>query len=244
MERGWGQLWLKMSSQIALKDEKGGWIWNSPPPKKKKGMASSCPSITHHRQVTCVYALAEMHGQEHTGSHSLPLQGQWIQALTPLSHSFYFICIFPDLHWKIQVELGTFSATDGLITPVKIFSLSHTQMKSKIRLSVGIIKTGTGKKDRAHGKAFQIDAAFKSCWTLFLNASVLLYESSLHPKQGQSSRKQAFVSLSLLSPLFSYTFLYYWTSFLSLPMNFFGFVLVLPPPLFFSCSMPQLFLSH
>lgn len=168
-----------------------------------------------------------------------------MQALTPLSRSFYFICSFPDFHWKIQVELSTFSVTDELTTPVKVFCLPHTQMKSKIRLSIAIIKIGTGKKDWTHGKAFKIQAAFKSYWTLFLNASILLYESSLHPKQGQSSRKQAFCRVFPAVPLvLLHMFLYYWTSFLSLPVNFFGFILVLPPSLFFSCTMPQLFLSH
>jgi len=58
-------------------------------PWQKPDMANSCLSVTHHRQVTWVYALAEMYGQEHTDSHALPPQGQRIQALTPLSHSFH-----------------------------------------------------------------------------------------------------------------------------------------------------------
>lgn len=107
--------------------------------------------------------------------------------------------------------------------------LPHTQMKSRIRLSVGIIKIGIGKKDWAHGKAFQTQAVFKSYWTLFPNASVLLCESSLRPKQGQSSRKQAFCrSFPAVLLVLLHVFLYYWTSFLSRPMNFWGFILVLP----------------
>lgn len=158
------------------------------------------------------------------------------QALTPLSHSFYFIRIFPDLCWKIQVEFGTFSATDGLVTPVKVFCLPHTQTKTKIRLSSRIIKIGRGKQDWAYGKAFQMQAAFKSYWTLFLNASVFLHESSLHPKQGQSSRKQAFCRSFPAVPLvLLHMFFYYWTSFLSLPMIF-CFVLL------YSCTTPSSFL--
>lgn len=157
-------------------------------------------------------------------SHSLPL--------FPLSHSFCFICIFPDLHRQIEVELGSFSATDELITPVKKFCLSRTQMKSKIILSLEKIKTGIGKKDWVHNKAFQIWAAFRSYWTVILNARALLHESSLHPKHRQSSRKQIFHRSFPAVPLFSYTFLYYWTYFLPLPMIF--SVLFLYHPLLFS----------
>lgn len=149
----------------------------------------------------------------------------------------YFISIFPNLHWKIQTQLGAFGTTEELINPVKVFCLPHTQMKSEIRLSVGIIKIGTGKKAWAHGKAFQIPAAFKSYQTLFLNASVLLHESSLHPKQGQSCRKQAFcryfppvplvlLHVSLLLDIFSFS-----------PHGFF-FVLFLYYPLLF-CFLVQ-----
>jgi len=37
MERERGQLWLKMSSQTALKDEKGVWIWINPLAKTRYG---------------------------------------------------------------------------------------------------------------------------------------------------------------------------------------------------------------
>lgn len=124
-------------------------------PTKQTGMVGSCPAATHHGQVIWIYTPAEMHRQEeHTDPHSVLLQRQWIPVLTTLLHSLYFICIFPDLHWRIQIELGTFSATEELITAVKIFCLPHTQMKSKIRLSTTIIKIGIGKEDWTHSGVF------------------------------------------------------------------------------------------
>lgn len=178
----------------------------TPTKTKQTDIVGSCPSATHHGQVPWIYTLAEMPRQEeHADSHSSLLQRQWIQVLTTLLHLLYFICIFPYFHWRIQIEPGTFSATEELITAVKIFCLPHTQRKSKIRLSPTILKIGIGKEDWTHSRAFHIQAACKSYWTLALNASILLYESSLHPTQGQPSRKQAFVGLSLLFPLFSYT---------------------------------------
>lgn len=50
--------------------------------------------------------------------------------------------------------------------------------------------------------------------------------------KGSHVENRPFVGISLPSPLFSYTFLYYWTSFLSLPMDFF---------LFYSCTTPSSF---
>lgn len=172
-----------------------------------------------------------MWGQDH--SHSLPLQGQRVQALIPLSHSFWLICIFPDLHWKVEAELGSFSATDELITPVKNFCLSHIQMKSKISLSFGIIKSGIGKMEWVHNKAFQIWAAFNSYGTLILNARALLHESSLHPKHSSQAEDRTFPVVPLILLHISLLFGIFPPS----PHDFFCFILVPSPPFFISCTM-------